>query len=78
MEYLSPHDKALIVEHTAQLRRYNNLRDEGEVIISCTEAARLLGKTKQTIATYIKQGRLHKVTVGRSTGIRLKEIREFI
>jgi len=73
--YLSPHDRALIAEHTAQLRRYNDLRDEGEILVSCHEAARLLGKTKQTISEYIKQGKLHKVTEGISTGIRLREIK---
>ena len=76
MVELSPHDRAMIAEHTAQLRRYNDLRDEGEVLVSCTEAARLLGKTKQTISEWIAQGRLHKRTFGKSTGIQLKEIRQ--
>lgn len=76
MDYLSLHDQAMLREHTEELRRYNNLRDEGEVLVSCTEAARLLDVTKQTVSVWIAQGRLHKITKGHSTGIRLREIRE--
>lgn len=47
-----------------------------EVLVSCTEAARLLGKTPATISTMIRDGRLSKTTIGQSTGIRLSEIRE--
>ena len=50
-------------------------RDYG-ILVSCTEAARLLGKTKVTISTMIREKRLTKVTIGESTGIRLSEIME--
>lgn len=46
------------------------------VLVSCTEAARLLGKSTKTISTMLKEGRLRKVTIGESTGIRLSDIRE--
>lgn len=45
-----------------------------EVVVSCTEAARLLGKTTKTISMMIRDGRLNKVTIGNSTGILLSEI----
>lgn len=45
-----------------------------EVLISCTEAARLLGRTTPTISKMLKDGRLHKTTIGDSTGIRLSEV----
>ena len=50
---------------------------EEDVIVSCNEAARLLGKSPTTISTMIREKRLTKVTVGPSTGIRLSEINEY-
>lgn len=46
----------------------------GNVVVSCTEAARLLNVTPKTISAMIRDGRLTKVTIGGSTGIRLSEI----
>ena len=51
-------------------------RDDN-ILVSCTEAARLLGKTTTTISTMIREKRLTKVTIGESTGIRLSEIQEY-
>jgi len=45
-----------------------------DVIVSCTEAARLLGRTTKTVSAMIRDGRLNKVTIGNSTGILLSEI----
>jgi len=53
-------------------------RDHGDPILPCKEAASLLGKTPQTISRYIREGRLHKVSNGVSTGIRHSELRKFI
>lgn len=47
-----------------------------EVLVSCTEAARLLGVSNHTISVMIRDHRLHKTTIGISTGIRLSEIRK--
>ncbi len=47
-----------------------------DIIVSCTEAARLLGKSTVTVSRMIKEGRLSKTTIGDSTGIRLSEIRK--
>lgn len=49
-----------------------------DVLVSCNEAARLLKKNPATISTMIRDGRLNKVTFGRSTGIRLSEIKTII
>lgn len=49
---------------------------EGEVLVSCIEAARLLGKTKATISAWIKCGKIHKTARGRSVGILLSEVRK--
>lgn len=58
---------------TAQLERWNDANNS-DVLISCHEAARLLGKTPPTISKMLKDGRLHKTTIGDSTGIRLSEV----
>ena len=50
-------------------------RDD-DVLVSCTEASRLLGKSKTTISTMIREKRLNKVTIGESTGIRLSDVLE--
>ena len=47
-----------------------------DVLVSCNEAARLLGKSNKTISIMIKDGRLTKTTIGGSTGIRLSEIQD--
>lgn len=74
LELTSP-DRARIDNLTAELARYNDrLNAFAEVLVSCTEAARLLGKTKATISTYIAQGKLQKRTIGLSTGIPLGEV----
>lgn len=49
-----------------------------DVIVSCREAARLLGKTPATISTMIREKRLSKVTIDGSTGIKLSEIQGLI
>lgn len=73
--YLSVTDRARIDNLSAELARYNDRRNV-EVLVSCTEAARLLRKTPQTISQWLKEGRLHKRTIGESVGIPLSEVRE--
>ena len=48
---------------------------EGVVLVSGVEAARLLGRSQQTICKMIRQGRLHRTAIGKSIGIPLSEIR---
>lgn len=48
-------------------------RDEN-ILISCTEAARHIGCTNTTITRMLKEGRLHRVTIDSSSGIRLSEV----
>ena len=51
-------------------------RKSEDVLVSCIEAARLLGRTPNTVTRMLREGRLHRVTIGDSTGIRLSEIDE--
>jgi len=57
----------------------NELTDYGapeeEILVSCTEAARLIGKSPNTVSMMIRDGRLKKTTISGSTGIKLSEIR---
>ena len=53
-------------------RKYER-RDE-EVLVSGVEAARLLGRSENAVSRMVKDGRLHRVTLGASTGIRLSEV----
>lgn len=45
-----------------------------DVIVSCNEAARLLGKSPATVSHMIREGRLEKVTIKGSTGVRLNQV----
>ncbi|MBR1698425.1 MAG: helix-turn-helix domain-containing protein [Bacteroidales bacterium] len=49
-----------------------------DVILTCKEAASYIGKTPQTISSYIAQGRLHKVSNGVKVGISKIELQKFI
>ena len=62
-----------IIERLESLEKRLSDRDV-EVLVSCHEAARLLGKSAPTISAMVKDGRLHKTTIGISTGIRLSEV----
>lgn len=62
-----------IIDRLESLERRLCARDL-EVLVSCNEAARLLGKNASTISAMVKDGRLHKTTIGTSTGIRLSEV----
>ena len=73
--FLSASDRARIDALTDQLQRYHQDK-QNDALVSCTEAARLLGKSTVTISRMIKEGRLSKTTIGESTGIRLSEIRK--
>ena len=48
---------------------------EETIIISCKEAARLLGVSPKTVSMMLRDGRLKKITIGGSTGISLHDIK---
>ncbi len=59
----------------AVVNRLEKSLDQSEVLVSCNEAARLLGRSNKTISAMLKDGRLSKTTIGQSTGIRLSDLR---
>lgn len=62
-------------ENNAKLETIVDRLGGSEILVSNNEAARLLGITPQTVSSMVRQHRLHRVTIGQSTGIRLSEIR---
>lgn len=80
---MDSHDRFIIEELNQnimglvyELRRFNDLR-EAELkdrVVSVGEAARITGRTRQTISRKIREGYLKKVTRGGVTGILLSEL----
>jgi len=70
---LSVSDRARIDALTTELAKYNR-SNEKVILVGCSEAARLLQKTPATISTMLRDGRLKKLTIGRSTGIPLADV----
>ena len=73
---LSLQDRALIADLVHELRRYNDNSEKSlsDKVLSCSEAAAVTGKTRQTVSRWIRDGRLHKVTRGCRTGILQSEL----
>lgn len=46
-----------------------------EEVLSCTEAAALLGRSRQWISNMLRCGKLHKIVRGPRTGILLTELK---
>ena len=66
---LSKEEMSAIKELTEECRR-----KIPEVLLSNTEAARLIGVSNNTITAYIRQKRLKKTTIGNVTGILLRDV----
>jgi len=72
---LSLQDRALLSDLVYELRRFNdNSERSSDKVLSCSEAAAVTGRTRQTVSKWIRDGRLHKVTRGCRTGILLSEL----
>ena len=67
---------ALRLEHSVNELEIAKRKNYDNILISCNEAARHLGCTSSTVTRMLKEGRLHRVAIGGSTGIRLSEILE--
>lgn len=53
------------------------IRRSGDRVVSCSEAGRILGKTRQTVYEYVNNGRLHIVKRGGVKGILASELENF-
>lgn len=72
---LSDDDRKRIDSLTRELKLLNK-GGRIEILLSCREAARLIGRTPCTITTMLKDGRLTRKTIGESTGIPLSDVLE--
>lgn len=70
--YLNQDELTAIKELTAELRR-----GIPDVLLSCAETARIIGVTPNTISGYIRQHRMTKRTIGKVTGIPLRDVLTF-
>ena len=75
---LSMQDRVLLSDLVTELRRYNDNteRCKSDRVLSCSEAAEVIGRTRQTVSRMVRDGRLHKVTRGCRTGILLSELNQ--
>ena len=77
---LSDYDRALIAGLTDAINRLAEVQEirNTEKIYTCKEAAKMIGRSQQTISRYIRQGRIKKGTRGGTIGIPESEIRKFL
>ena len=61
-------------EFISALERLNQAMNDETRVMTCGEAAFVLGKTPQTISRYITEGRLHKACANGVTGVRASEV----
>lgn len=67
-----------IISLISALRRLDMVMEKETRVMTCGEAAYILGKTPQTIARYISEGRLHKASANGVVGVRAKEVYEMM
>lgn len=76
----SDQDRAILLDLTAELRRYNDNseKEKPDTWFSFREAGEYIGKTYQTISTWAKSGILHPKLIGRSNRIAMSELDNLI
>ena len=65
-------------EYISALQRLETAMNDETRVMTCGEAAFVLGKAKQTISRYINEGRLHKATANGVTGVLAKEVYQML
>jgi len=70
---LSDTDRQMLSELKHELKRMNDTQIP-VVLVSCSEAGRLLGVTHNTISLWIRQNKLQKRTIDGVTGILLSDL----
>lgn len=76
----SDQDRAILLDLTAELRRYNDNseKEKPDTWFSFREAGEYIGKTYQTISSWSKSGILHPKLIGRSKRIAKSELDKMI
>lgn len=65
-------------EALAALHRLDEAMNDEKRVMTCSEAAFVLGKTPATISRYIAEKRLHKSAGNGVTGVRAREVYEML
>ena len=75
---LSEYDRSLIACLTESNNRLAKALEnqKTEAVYSCTDAAKMIGVTPQTISRYIREGRIRKAVRGGKAGIPESEIQK--
>lgn len=68
---INDQDRQLMAELLTELRKYNA---RSEVVLSVQQAAKIIGRSRQTISRKIREGKLHKVERGGVIGILESEL----
>ena len=81
MEFSFPFIDQLIEELRSNNERLEAIiarleAEDDNILLSCTEAARHLCVSNTSISKMLTDGRLHRVTRGRSNGIPLSEVKK--
>ena len=77
---LSDQDRAIILDLTAELRRFNDNveKNKPETWMTYKEAADYLGRCYQTISSWVRCGRLRSHLIGRSQRIAKSDLDSLI
>lgn len=72
---LCDEDRNLLEFVAGELQKFNKRADATDVV-TCRQAARIIGVDPSTISRYIRQGKLHKVIRAGVVGILRSELRD--
>lgn len=67
-----------LTDFISALQRLNTAMDDEQRVMTCGEAAYVLGKSPQTISRYITEGKLHKACANGVTGVKAKEVYQLL
>lgn len=68
---INDQDRQLMAELLTELRKYNA---RSEVVLTIQQAAKITGRSRQTISRKIREGKLHKVERGGLLGLLESEL----
>lgn len=67
-----------LTDFITALQRLDTAMNDETRVMTCGEAAFVLGKTPQTVSRYIVEGKLHKAVGNGVTGVLAKEVYQLL
>ena len=67
-----------LTEFITALQRLDTAMNDETRVMTCGEAAFVLGKARQTISRYINEGRLHKAAANGVTGVLARDVYQML